>query len=157
MEAALPQIKSLNPLVTITPLPTLSPFISSSTSTSQETIEDFLKREKVDLVCGTDLDRSTLERINSACRATRTSFYGAGSYGYIGYIFADLGSSFEYVSSYVQCILVSYERDHTNRQWRQQIKRWKADETVCRLCAFLRSIHEGGQQSIQGIEEKRDA
>ncbi|GHJ89431.1 hypothetical protein NliqN6_5833 [Naganishia liquefaciens] len=99
VEAALPQIKSLNPLVTITPLPTLSPFISSSTSTSQETIEDFLKREKVDLVCGTDLDRSTLERINSACRATRTSFYGAGSYGYIGYIFADLGSSFEYVSS----------------------------------------------------------
>ena len=101
MEAALPQIKSLNPLVTITPLPTLSPFTSSPTGDPQETMEDFLKREKVDLVCGTDLDRSTIERINAACRAAGTLFYSAGSYGYIGYIFADLGSSFEYVTSCV--------------------------------------------------------
>lgn len=54
--AALPQIKSLNPLVTVTPLSTLSPFVvPASGQQPAETIEEFLKREKVDLVCATDL------------------------------------------------------------------------------------------------------
>ncbi|KAJ9097320.1 hypothetical protein QFC20_006233 [Naganishia adeliensis] len=98
--AALPQIKSLNPLVTVTPLSTLSPFVvPASGEQPTETIEEFLKREKVDLVCATDLAKEQLSRINQACRDTNTLFYGAGSYGYFGYIFNDLGDNFEWVTS----------------------------------------------------------
>ncbi|KAJ9095243.1 hypothetical protein QFC21_005609 [Naganishia friedmannii] len=100
--AALPQIKSLNPLVTITPLPTLVPFIASSDSKANgtsETMEEFLKREKVDLVCATDVTEDEMARINAACRATNTLFYGAGSYGYLGYIFNDLGDDYEWVTT----------------------------------------------------------
>ncbi|KAJ9112722.1 hypothetical protein QFC22_006224 [Naganishia vaughanmartiniae] len=105
--AALPQIKSLNPLVKITPLPTLAPFITSATSSDlsteqpaeKETMEEFLKREKVDLVCATDLTMQEMGRINTACRATNTLFYGAGSYGYLGWIFNDLGEKYEWVTT----------------------------------------------------------
>ncbi|KAJ9107192.1 hypothetical protein QFC19_002852 [Naganishia cerealis] len=110
--AALPQIKSLNPLVTVTPLPTLSPFVTSdSAEQSSETIEEFLKREKVDLVCATDLSEDQMGRINQACRATNTLFYGAGSYGYLGYIFNDLGNDFEWVTSFM-LIHPSYSSNH---------------------------------------------
>jgi len=36
-------------------------------------------------------------KLNEACRRTGKLFYGAGSYGFIGYIFADLGESYEWV------------------------------------------------------------
>jgi ubiquitin-like 1-activating enzyme E1 A len=59
--AALPQIKSLNPLVTVTPLSTLSPFVAAASGEQPaETIEEFLKREKVDLVCATDLAKEEM-------------------------------------------------------------------------------------------------
>lgn len=42
------------------------------------------------LVIATDLDFNTLSMVNAATRVTNKSFYGAGSHGLYGYIFADL-------------------------------------------------------------------
>ncbi|KAK8858899.1 hypothetical protein IAR55_003130 [Kwoniella newhampshirensis] len=92
-EAALPQIASLNPLVSLTKLDTLEPFVGGS---EEETVE-LLKKEKVDVVVACDLTRSLMETIDSAARKAGTMFYGAGTYGFYGYVFADLGESYEYV------------------------------------------------------------
>ncbi|KAG7530359.1 hypothetical protein FFLO_05075 [Filobasidium floriforme] len=94
VEAALPQIQSLNPLVKIDPRPTLSPFQEGG---SEEEMDAFLRDESVDLVCATDLTKKEMIKLNEACRRTGKLFYGAGSYGFIGYIFADLGQSYEWV------------------------------------------------------------
>lgn len=37
-------------------------------------------------------------RIDKVCRMTNTLFYGSGGYGTFGYILADLGENFEWVS-----------------------------------------------------------
>ncbi|WWD18792.1 hypothetical protein CI109_103247 [Kwoniella shandongensis] len=92
-DAALPQIASLNPLVSLTKLDTLSPFVGG---TEEETVE-LLKKEKVDVVVALDLSRSQNEIIDSAARTAGTMFYSAGAYGFYGYVFADLGESYEYV------------------------------------------------------------
>ncbi|WWC88317.1 uncharacterized protein L201_003225 [Kwoniella dendrophila CBS 6074] len=92
-KAALPQISSLNPLVSLTALETLSPFIGGS----EGEIVDFLKKEKVDVMVACDLPKSQLEIIDSASRKAGTMFYGAVTYGFYGYVFADLGESYEYV------------------------------------------------------------
>lgn len=64
VDAALPQIQSLNPLVEVTPIASTHPFILTSLSASKMSPEDemeaFLKREKVDLVCVTDASRADL-------------------------------------------------------------------------------------------------
>jgi hypothetical protein len=68
--AATPQIQSLNPLVSITAFPTLSPFIRNSQGAENgaqvdqgKEIEEFLKREKVDVVVGCDLSRGDIVRV----------------------------------------------------------------------------------------------
>jgi len=64
--AAVAQIQSLNPLVSLTALPTLSPFVRSSADGAvvdgTGEIEEFLKREGVDVVVGCDLARGDLVR-----------------------------------------------------------------------------------------------
>jgi ubiquitin-like 1-activating enzyme E1 A len=37
------------------------------------------------------------EKIDEAARKAGTMFYSAGTYGFYGYVFSDLGSSHEYV------------------------------------------------------------
>ncbi|WVW85076.1 hypothetical protein I302_107112 [Kwoniella bestiolae CBS 10118] len=92
-KAALPQISSLNPLVSLTAFETLSPFVGGS----EGEIVDLLKTEKVDVVVACDLPKSQLEVIDEASRKAGTMFYAAGTYGFYGYVFADLGESYEYV------------------------------------------------------------
>ncbi len=57
--AALPQIASLNPLVSLTALPTLAPFVRDASGGAQvdskQGMVQFLKREKVDVVVACDL------------------------------------------------------------------------------------------------------
>ncbi|RSH90782.1 hypothetical protein EHS25_009957 [Saitozyma podzolica] len=100
--AALPQIASLNPLVSLTAIPTLSPFVRDQTINSAELDDEaemvaFLKRERVDVVVACDMTRKELEVIDGAARKAGAMFYGAGTYGFHGYVFADLGPSFELV------------------------------------------------------------
>ncbi|WWC62948.1 uncharacterized protein I303_105546 [Kwoniella dejecticola CBS 10117] len=92
-QAASPQISSLNPLVSLTALETLHPFIGGS----EGEIVDLLKREKVDVIVACDLPKSQLETIDEASRKAGSMFYAAGTYGFHGYVFADLGESYEYV------------------------------------------------------------
>ncbi|WRT68143.1 uncharacterized protein IL334_005118 [Kwoniella shivajii] len=92
-KAALPQISSLNPLVSLTAFETLQPFVGGS----EGEIVDILKKEKVDVIVACDLPRSQLEIIDEASRKAGSMFYGAGTYGFFGYVFADLGESYEYV------------------------------------------------------------
>lgn len=35
--------------------------------------------------------------MDAASRAAGTKFYGAGTYGYFGYVFADLGVEYDYI------------------------------------------------------------
>lgn len=65
--AASPQISSLNPLVSLTALPTLAPFLRDKSTDGAdvdgtEEMVGFLKREKVDVVIACDMDRSALVR-----------------------------------------------------------------------------------------------
>ncbi|KAI9634650.1 uncharacterized protein MKK02DRAFT_34251 [Dioszegia hungarica] len=99
-EAALPQIASLNPLVSLSSFPTLSPFVQPSSGDNGSSLQngaakadmlEFLKREKVDVVVACDMTRSEIESINAATRDAKVGLYAAGSYGYYGYVFADLG------------------------------------------------------------------
>ena len=57
--AALPQIASLNPLVSLTAIPTLAPFVrdagEANAAGAQEDITEFLRKEKVDVVVACDL------------------------------------------------------------------------------------------------------
>jgi hypothetical protein len=39
----------------------------------------------------------TKESIDNAARSAGAMFYGAGTYGYYGYVFADLGPAYEYM------------------------------------------------------------
>ncbi|ORX37063.1 hypothetical protein BD324DRAFT_624649 [Kockovaella imperatae] len=104
VRAAAAQIESLNPLVSLTVRPTLSPFVrdpstaSSSVDTEREMV-DFLRKERVDVVVACDLKRDQLIAIDGAARKAGSMFYGAGSYGFYGYVFADLGADYEYVYS----------------------------------------------------------
>ncbi|CAD6591847.1 MAG: hypothetical protein TREMPRED_000227, partial [Tremellales sp. Tagirdzhanova-0007] len=100
--AALPQISSLNPLVSLTALPTLTPFVRDPRTAAAELDQgeemvDFLKRERVDVVVACDLERAEMEAIDGAARRAGVKFYGAGTYGFYGYVFADLGEGYEYV------------------------------------------------------------
>lgn len=83
-QAAAPQIRKLNPRVTLyvdtEPIKPRPPEYYTS----------------FDMVIATDLDLGTLSTINAACRLCSRPFYAAGSYGFYGFIFADL-ISHEYV------------------------------------------------------------
>jgi ubiquitin-like 1-activating enzyme E1 A len=63
--AALPQIASLNPLVSLTAIPTLSPFfrdpdVNSAELDAEAEIVAFLQRERVDVVVACDMTRTEL-------------------------------------------------------------------------------------------------
>jgi hypothetical protein len=69
--AATPQIQSLNPLVALTALPTLSPFVrdpnnweNGANVDREKEIEEFLKKEGVDVVVGCDLSRGDIVRLS---------------------------------------------------------------------------------------------
>lgn len=107
--AALPQIESLNPLVKVTAIPTLDPFVGSVDRPGDEAaMVDFLQREKVDVVVACDLTHKQMvsgregshtdrqEMIDSAAHTAGSMFYGAGTYGFYGYVFADLGPAHEF-------------------------------------------------------------
>ena len=85
-EAALPQIASLNPLVSLTALPTSTPFLrnpSSSTSgadvDSESEVVDFLRREQVDVVVACDMSKSQMVRACCFAYSARASEEYKGS------------------------------------------------------------------------------
>ncbi|KAI9851413.1 MAG: hypothetical protein M1838_003764 [Thelocarpon superellum] len=77
-EAAAPQIRKLNPRVSV--------YIDT---------EDIRLKEPeyfttFDVIIATDLDLVSFERINESARLCARPFYAAGSHGFYGYVFADL-------------------------------------------------------------------
>lgn len=58
-----------------------------------------------DMVIATDLDLSTLSRINAASRLSGKPFYAAGTHGFYGFVFADLGQQHHFM----------IEREKSNR------------------------------------------
>ncbi|QRW00544.1 ubiquitin-conjugating enzyme E1 [Ceratobasidium sp. AG-Ba] len=81
VEAAKPQIQSLNPLVNVV---AVSDFGCLSDGQIDATLEG------VDLVCVTDCQKDEMLRLNEASRRSKKLFYAGGSYGIIGFVFADL-------------------------------------------------------------------
>ncbi|KAL1413668.1 E1 ubiquitin-activating protein aos1 [Vanrija albida] len=94
--AALPQIASLNPLVSLTARPSLAPFVTEDGS-DEDAIEAFLREEKVDVVVACDLSFKQMEAIDAGARKAGSRFFGAGTYGFYGYVFADLGEQYDFV------------------------------------------------------------
>ncbi|ODN93482.1 SUMO activating enzyme [Cryptococcus wingfieldii CBS 7118] len=90
-EAALPQIASLNPLVT------LSEMTLESFQGAEDDVAAVLRKEGVNVIVACDLPTTQNELINAAARKAGSLFYAAGTYGFFGYAFADLGDSYEYV------------------------------------------------------------
>ncbi|KAJ7071844.1 hypothetical protein B0H15DRAFT_869830 [Mycena belliarum] len=81
VDAAKDRIESLNPLVTVETVATLSGLEGPA---FDATILG------VDLVCVTDWNREGLIRMNEGCRRLGKPFYAGGTYGLLGYIFCDL-------------------------------------------------------------------
>ncbi|KAI0771138.1 hypothetical protein BD413DRAFT_62838 [Trametes elegans] len=81
VDAAKARIESLNPLVAVE-------IMSDASALEGDTLDKLLS--DIDMVCVTDSDRSTLIRLNDACRRLQKPFYAGGSYGLLGYIFCDL-------------------------------------------------------------------
>lgn len=105
MDAAKARIESLNPLVAVETL-------SDPSVLENDALDTLLSG--VDMVCVTDIDRTTLVRalsgrflaskayqplspatvpqirLNDACRKLNKPFYSGGTYGLLGYIFCDL-------------------------------------------------------------------
>lgn len=77
-EAAVPQLRKLNPRVKITADP------SDPRLKGQDYFSLF------DLIIATDLDFPTIKLFNAASRLNNRPFYAAGAHGVYGYIFADL-------------------------------------------------------------------
>ena len=91
-EAAAPQIRKLNPRVSL----------NVDTEDIKSKQPDFFA--PFDMVIATDLDLATLSTINASCRLCNRPFYASGTHGFYGYIFADL-ISHDYV----------IEREKSNR------------------------------------------
>ncbi|KAF8758685.1 ThiF family [Rhizoctonia solani] len=81
VEAAKPRIQSLNPLVDVVA-------VSDLGILSDDQLDKTLAG--VDLVCATDCQKDEMLRLNDACRRARKAFYAGGSYGLLGFVFADL-------------------------------------------------------------------
>ncbi|CAE6539600.1 unnamed protein product [Rhizoctonia solani] len=81
VEAAKPRIQSLNPLVDVVAVSDLGIL---SNDQLDKTLED------VDLVCVTDCQKDEMLRLNDASRRAKKAFYAGGSYGLLGFVFADL-------------------------------------------------------------------
>lgn len=98
VEAAIPQIRSLNPYVQVQALTSTEPFILPDGTTNLDVLTEYIRSEKIDLICTTDLTKDQMIKINEACRRSNTLFYGSGTYGFLGYVFADLGEGYQWVS-----------------------------------------------------------
>ncbi|CAE6393145.1 unnamed protein product [Rhizoctonia solani] len=81
VEAAKPRIQSLNPLVDVVA-------VSDLGILSDDQLDKTLA--EVDLVCATDCQKDEMLRLNDACRRAKKAFYAGGSYGLLGFVFADL-------------------------------------------------------------------
>ncbi|KAI5306794.1 hypothetical protein KEM56_007088 [Ascosphaera pollenicola] len=77
-EAAVPQIKEMNPRVNVTAIAEDIRF------KGPESFAEF------DIVIGTDLDFNSMANINAACRVANRPSYVAGVHGFYGFIFSDL-------------------------------------------------------------------
>ncbi|KAG7008003.1 DNA damage tolerance protein RHC31 [Physcia stellaris] len=77
-EAAAPQIRKLNPRVSL---------LVDTQPIKLRPPEYYVP---FNMIIATDLDLSTLSTINAACRLCNRPFYAAGSHGFFGFIFADL-------------------------------------------------------------------
>ncbi|CDZ97450.1 SMT3/SUMO-activating complex, AOS1/RAD31 component [Phaffia rhodozyma] len=104
--AALPQIQSLNPLVTVTALTATTPFIyhDSAPEDQYQKIQAYIKEENVDIVCIVEASTQDVTNINDACRQTKTLFYSAATYGLTGYIFSDLGAQYEFAAQSTEVV-----------------------------------------------------
>lgn len=78
-EAVAPQIRRLNPRVRV----------HAVTESIQDKGVDFYV--PFDIVIATDLDLNTYSRINAASRLSGKPFYAAGTHGFYGFVFTDLG------------------------------------------------------------------
>ncbi|KEP54696.1 ubiquitin-activating enzyme E1 [Rhizoctonia solani 123E] len=81
VEAAKPRIQSLNPLVDVVA-------VSDLEILSNDQLDKTLAG--VDLVCVTDCQKDEMLRLNDASRRAKKAFYAGGSYGLLGFVFADL-------------------------------------------------------------------
>ncbi|CCO26302.1 ubiquitin-like 1-activating enzyme E1 A [Rhizoctonia solani AG-1 IB] len=81
VEAAKTRIQSLNPLVDVVA-------VSDLGILSDDHLDKTLAG--VDLVCATDCQKDEMLRLNDACRRAKKAFYAGGSYGLLGFVFADL-------------------------------------------------------------------
>ncbi|KZT51424.1 hypothetical protein CALCODRAFT_525666 [Calocera cornea HHB12733] len=88
VDAAVPRIAALNPLVNIVS-------VSAPLDLADESLHALFVN--VDMVCATDYDRTTLEKLDDACRKQGKQFYAGGTMGCYGYAFCDLGEH-SYVS-----------------------------------------------------------
>lgn len=106
-------MQSLNPYVDVAVETDLGPFAAGG----EEEIVAWLEKYKIDLVCATDMNREQMVsnlviawpkdaqisllqiKVNAACRKSGKMFYGAGGYGFNGFVFADLGTDYECVST----------------------------------------------------------
>lgn len=77
-EAAAPQIRKLNPRVSL---------LVDTQPIKLRPPEYYVP---FNMIIATDLDLSSLSTINAACRLCNRPFYAAGSHGFFGFIFADL-------------------------------------------------------------------
>lgn len=88
--------------MSLTAEPTLAPFVGPEGAPGDRAqMAEYLKREGVDVVVACDFARPQLEAINAAVRDAGSMFFAAGSYGFYGYIFADLGPAYENVARWV--------------------------------------------------------
>ena len=123
VDAAKARIESLNPLVAVET-------ISDPSALEDNALQTLLAG--VDMVCVTDMDRTSLVRflvllwsisgcvvmyadrgrecrlfqvrLNDTCRRLNTPFYAGGTYGLLGYIFCDL-LQHDYIAPYVLLLL----------------------------------------------------
>ena len=59
--------------------------------------------------CTAEADLSTQVDVDEAAREAGSMFYGAGTYGFFGYAFADLGKDYQFVSrSVVPVVCLNY-------------------------------------------------
>jgi ubiquitin-like 1-activating enzyme E1 A len=88
VDAAEERIQDLNPRVTIETV--------KDESVLDNDLDDLIRAAH--LVCATDKSKQMLLRVDEACRRLGKMFYAGGTYGMIGYVFADLGTH-EYIAT----------------------------------------------------------
>ena len=86
-EASLEAVRELNPLVEV----------GIETRPLNAFDDELLSSFQIVCVCGASEDEKTT--LNAACRKLGVAFFAAGSSGFIGYMFSDIGDGHEYVET----------------------------------------------------------